>query len=83
MYRKFLITEEWYEEDVKDFGRCESVATCYGQLTPKKIDSIVESMNKYSPFDYVDYQEFNTIEEYESHINRLKENGSQIKYMYN
>lgn len=80
MYKKFLITEEWYEEDVKEFGRCESVVTCYGLLTPSKIDNIIDCMNKYSPYDYVDYRVFETIEEYESCIKNRKKNGSEIKY---
>lgn len=69
----YLITEEWYE------GEAYNV-TAYGQKTTEQIDDITNQMEKYSPYDYCDYCELKTPEEYEHKLDVLKGLGSVIKF---
>lgn len=77
---KYLITEEWYEEDILDHGKCKTHATAYGLLSEITIKSYIRDMEKYSPYDYVDYHTYDSQEEYESMLKTIVMNGGQIFY---
>jgi len=70
---KFFFTEEW------DEGGRNHVAA-YGLCKRKEIDSIVEQMERYSPYDYVDSVECDTEEDYKSRLQARINDGAEVKY---
>lgn len=72
--KRYLFTEEW------DEGSKVHVYA-YGLLLQNEIDNIVGQMERYSPYDYVDYLTCDTKQEYDSCLQCRIDNGSEIKYI--
>ena len=76
---KWFITEEWNESDILPHGRCTAHVTAYGLMSKRRISELKFCMNRYSPYDYVDSDEFKTEQEYEHHLQVLQDNGATIE----
>lgn len=70
---KYLFTEEW------DDGGKNHVAA-YGKRKRSEIDSIIDQMNRYSPYDYCCSNESDTEEEYKSRLQARINDGAEVKY---
>ena len=79
--RRYLMTEEWYESDIKPHGRLESKVTAYGLRDKKYCKDTIYCMERYSPYDYCDSNTFKSEEEYKLHLRLLEENGARIEYI--
>ncbi len=70
---KYLFTEEW------DEGGKNHVAA-YGKREESEIDSIVDQMERYSPYDYCCSNESDTEDEYNYRLEVRINNGAEVKY---
>lgn len=77
--KKWFITEEWNESDQLPHGRRTSNVDAYGLRCESFIEVYCDSMERYSPYDYIDRMTYDTQEEYENMLKILEENGSKIK----
>ena len=77
---KYFITIEWDDSDILPRGRCTSHVAAYGLISSRQRSEIKHFMNRYSPFDYVDSNEYETESDYKDMLETLKNNGSTIIY---
>lgn len=65
-----LLILEWWEDDYLSDNFPNYEVTLYENVTLKELNQIIADTQKYSPYDYVDYEEYSS-----------KELDEKIKYL--
>jgi len=78
MKKIWLITEEWDDGEFIEPNFPKYHITTYPGVLESQMAMIVTDMEKYSPYDYCDWEEFDTEEEFDVKLEYFKSKGCII-----